>query len=336
MGGLVNKVSLLNNGQTVTSGNPIPTTQQLKIDTVINDTTYDLNAAAYSKAVTPTYDYIIDNVSFEFSTTESRTITITSDNGSKIYESTSTNLSVVLSSINFGQASGQSFTVAITQTAGACTVDITANIKNSPVALTADPVIAEGTNTIGYVGIKDEGGIPVSVDDSTESLQVIDYPHHEIHSGSHYFIQSYTDLSINNVFDIQFTTPNTTKWIHMLYDINSESETAWFIYEGATATVPGTSVTPLNNNRNSINTSAVTAATQQNTSLTNANSDTDVSGATLLASGILGAGRQVGGTAGRDDEIVLKQNTTYCFRIVATAAGYTNFHVLWYEHTDKH
>lgn len=131
-----------------TSDNPLPTTQQLKLDTVIEDTAYDLNAAAYSSVSTPTYDYIIDNVQFDFSTAESRDITITSNNGTKIYESlANTNLSVAVASINFGQSAGDSFTVAITQTSGACSVDVTAVIKNSPVALTADPVTAPGSKT---------------------------------------------------------------------------------------------------------------------------------------------------------------------------------------------
>ena len=156
-------------GTAVDSDNPLPTTQQLKIDTVIEDVAFDLNAAAYSEVATPTYDYIIDNVTFDFTTTESRTITITSDNGTKLYEATNTNLNVAVTNINFGQETGQTFTVAITQTTGACSVDVTADIKNSPVALTADPVIAPGTSTIGNVGLVDEDG-----DDIEESnpLQV--------------------------------------------------------------------------------------------------------------------------------------------------------------------
>ena len=143
-------------GTLIDDSNPLPTTQQLKIDTVIEDTAFDLNASVYDESDTPTYDYIIDNVTFDFTTAESRTITITSDNGTEIYKATNTNLSVAIGSINFGQASGQSFRIQITQTAGACSVDVTAQIKNSPVALTADPVIAAGTNVIGRVNSESE------------------------------------------------------------------------------------------------------------------------------------------------------------------------------------
>ena len=35
------------------------------------------------------------------------------------------------------------------------------------------------------------------------------------------------------------------------------------------------------------------------------------------------------------NELVMKQNTLYCLRATATAAGYINFDMEWYEHTDK-
>jgi hypothetical protein len=321
----------------VSSDNPLPTTQQLKVDTVIEVSAFDLNASSFSETVTPSYDYIIDNVSFEFTTAESRTITITSDNGSKIYEATSTNLSVVVSQINFGQATGQSFTVAITQTAGACSVDVTANIKNSPVALTADPVLATGTNSVGYVGVDDikwttgKGGI----DRSTNTLQVINYEHHEIHAGSHFFVEDFGELSINDVYDIQFTTPDSTKWSHFTFKLDCESETQWFIYEGATVNTAGTAVTPINNDRNSSTVSVNTVAMISNGSLALANADTDVSSATLLGRGVVGSGKSSQGNDVRNNEIILKQNTTYCFRAVAIAAGYIDFYMNWYEHQNK-
>lgn len=172
------------------------------------------------------------------------------------------------------------------------------------------------------------------VDASTAALMTVDYEHHEIHSGSHYFIQDVQDLAINAVIDVQFTTPNTAKWSHFVFRLECESETEWYIYEGATISAAGSSVTPINNNRNSSNTSGNTIAIQSNSSLANANADTDVSGATELAHGIIGAGRD-SGIRGRAQEIILKQNTIYCMRAVANAAGYVDFTMEWYEHTDK-
>ena len=60
----------------------------------------------------------------------------------------------------------------------------------------------------------------------------------------------------------------------------------------------------------------------------------DVASATLLSSGISGAGR-TGGEAERDNEIIMKQNTLYVFRATANAAGYINFDMDWYEHVNQ-
>jgi hypothetical protein len=130
--------------------------------------------------------------------------------------------------------------------------------------------------------------------------------------------------------------PDTAKWIHWTWDIDTESETLWQVYEGATATNPlANEMTPLNNNRNSANTSGTTMLYEIQNNLAAANADTDVSGATLIESGISGTGRKGLGLADRNRELVMKQNTLYCLRATATAAGYINFNMQWYEHTDK-
>lgn len=180
----------------------------------------------------------------------------------------------------------------------------------------------------------DELGIPASVDDSTETLQVIDYEHHEIHSGSHYEITEYVDLPISNVRDLQIVTPNTTKWGHLILAITCESETEWFLYEGVTINTPGTLHTAYNNNRNSLNTADITVAYIDNTSVANANADTDPAASTTLKNCIIGAGRD-GGFAARRQEIILKQNTSYSVRFVANTAGYVCYDLEWYEHIDK-
>lgn len=175
----------------------------------------------------------------------------------------------------------------------------------------------------------------VRIDASTNSLQVVEYEHHEIHSGSHFVIQSYVDLAINNVYDLQFVVADSTAWPHFTFDLGCESETLWHIYEDVVLTTTGSVITILNNNRNVTKTSSSIAYSISNTSVANADLDTVTSGSTILASGIIGAGKN-GGSIARYREFVLKQNTTYGFRAVANAAGYVNFNVQWYEHTDKH
>jgi hypothetical protein len=183
------------------------------------------------------------------------------------------------------------------------------------------------TNSILFGRVSDSLFLPLKVDPSTQSLQVIDYDHHEIHAGSHYFVHGYQDLSINNVLDMTFVTPNTTKWIHWTWSIDTEDETLWQVYEGATITNPlANTFTPLNNNRNSANTSAVAVKYEVQSNLAAANADTAVGGATLIGTGIAGSKvAKVGGSADRSSEIIMKQNTIYCLRATATAAAYINF-----------
>lgn len=169
-------------------------------------------------------------------------------------------------------------------------------------------------------------------DRTTGAVKVVDYEHNEVHTGSHYFLGGVQDLSINNVLDFTWLMPNTTKWTHWSWQIETEAETAFYVYETAVVTnALANALTPLNSNRNSTNTSGTTLKYEVQSNLTAANGDTDVTGATLLLSGICGAGR-TGGDAQRGHEIVLKQNTLYCLRAVATAAGYINFNMQWYEH----
>ena len=174
----------------------------------------------------------------------------------------------------------------------------------------------------------------IRIDKATDSLQIIDYAHHEIHSGSHFFVVGVQDLSINQVLDFTWAMPNTTKWAHWVWKFDTESELAWYVYENAVVTNPlANALMPLNSNRNSATVSGTTMKYEIQANLTAANADTNVTAATLIKSGISGSGK-TGGSDSRESEIILKQGATYCLRAVATAAGYINFDMEWYEHTD--
>jgi len=194
--------------------------------------------------------------------------------------------------------------------------------------------ISSNGNSQLNVTLFDEGGVSAEVDNTTKTIQVINFPHHEIHEGDHYFIRDVVDLAINNVYDIQITTPNTTKWSHLVGVVIPENEMEFYFYEGVIINTPGTIITARNNNRNSVNVSGMVIAGILNTSIANANSDTAIGSAIQLEHGIVGSGR-TGGIVEREMEIILKQNTSYSLRFIANAAGYTNFNLLWYEHTNN-
>lgn len=195
-----------------------------------------------------------------------------------------------------------------------------------------EPNRAVGVSPINPLPIDIADVTGLNVDEITNALVTIAFPHHETHEGDNYFVRDVIDLPLNNVWDIQITTPNTARWGHAVLDIDVESETEFWVYEGVTINVAGTAITPRNRNRNVADGSVLTVAGIQNTSLANANADTAVAGATPLAHGIVGSGNRTGGMAGSRQEIILKQNTLYAIRFSASTAGYVNYLFDYYEH----
>ena len=173
-------------------------------------------------------------------------------------------------------------------------------------------------------------GGSAELDNSTNTLQTIDYEHHEIHAGSHYYVCGYGTYAADGQVEFQLTTPATPKEIHMVFDIVSTGAVVFSVYEGATVAA-GTAITALNNNRNSENP----------TSLTLLQRDGAVSVAGTLieqsAFGVSGNPNQrKGGNTDRNKELILKYSTTYRFLIESnTADNIISYCGEWYEHTPK-
>jgi len=166
-------------------------------------------------------------------------------------------------------------------------------------------------------------------DDTTGALLTVDYAHHEVHSGSHYFYKDYYTIAKNGVKQFAIVTPNTTKWAHFTYDIDAVSSSVTIqIFEAPTVNTIGTSEPVRNRNRNYNDTP--TTLLYEDTTVT-------ADGIEIKATTV-GAGKNSEGGASRDDqEIVLKQGTTYLIRITEgnIASTMINFKVDWYEHTNK-
>lgn len=176
--------------------------------------------------------------------------------------------------------------------------------------------------------------ISPKVDDTTGVVMIIDYIHHETHEGNSFVVKKVNDLTINNVSDIQIVTPNTNKKLHMRFAVECEAETNWWIYEGVSIETQGTELTSINRNRNSDNTSAASIYQILNASIGDANADTDISSAILIASGIAGSGKSNVDVDASYHEYILKKDTTYSFRYEAAAAGYIDLTLNWYEHAN--
>lgn len=178
----------------------------------------------------------------------------------------------------------------------------------------------------------------VRIDAATNALQAVDSTLHQVHAGNAYLIRSFEVLADSGVFDIQITTPNTTKWAHFSFSLIAEHTTTWEFYENVTINVAGTTIPAINRNRNSANTTGLTIKGISNTSTANANSDTAISSATLLAKGFADQWIKHAGINHSEFEIILDQNKKYTLRF--TDGGWTandlNFHLDWYEFTDIH
>lgn len=116
----------------------------------INSTAFNLLSSAYSVTSALSEDYLLNHIEFNFSSTQSRDITITLANGTKLWEAIAdTSQNIVLSDIDIACNGGDNFTIAITQTAGACLVDVLATVKQGDAPLLSSGSIVQGYNDSG-------------------------------------------------------------------------------------------------------------------------------------------------------------------------------------------
>lgn len=186
------------------------------------------------------------------------------------------------------------------------------------------------------------------IDPASFSLESIDIAHSHIHSGESYVAHHYeADFDKADEIGILFTTPNTAKWIHAFPLVYCGAAALFQICEAPVLDAgeyPTTFFTPINRNRNSSNTSGVlsvrAASVVNRVSLKVVADASPVTGdGTVIHSEVMGSGKQGGGSGSRDDsEYILKQNTTYYFRLKGMTGGADNsvasMQVTWYENID--
>ena len=182
---------------------------------------------------------------------------------------------------------------------------------------------------IRSVEIVGPNGRTISVDASTESLQVIENDHHEIHSGSYYRAGFQKEIPNDGGTAIwAITTPDTTKEIHFRPAVDVELQAAIQFYENPTSVTGGTSITPRNANRNFADASVAVVVTDPTI---------NTAGAIVLGNLVEGSGKSSGGNASSAYEWVLKRNTKYVLVVTneANATNECNIRNIWYEHTNK-
>lgn len=165
------------------------------------------------------------------------------------------------------------------------------------------------------------------IDVATGAFQVIETDHHEVHGGDSYHVSNLTDLGNGANATFLFITPDTTKWIHLIWIVEHELETRLEFFEDTAVSSNGATLIAYNRNRNSNNSAGVLVFKDP----------TVTSQGTILDDHQSGSGKKAGGGQRGALEWILKQNANYILRITNQTVNNNTVasQFIWYEHTDR-
>jgi len=169
------------------------------------------------------------------------------------------------------------------------------------------------------------------VDAVSGALNTIDFSHHKVHEGDTFWVANNATLGNGGINTIAITTPNTTKRVHLLLQIDSTQAAMFEVFEGVTSLAGGAPVLPLNFDRNSENASVVVASVGDTPG-----ADPIVpTGGAIIWTETLGV-RGIATSRENASELILKKNSIYLFRVTNGATSNNQTILLtWYEHTDS-
>ena len=196
--------------------------------------------------------------------------------------------------------------------------------------LFGNPDVA-GAVLFGKRDANSERVYPITIDGSTGALSTIDYAHHEIHGGSSYGVSD-TVACNTSTCKWMITTPDSMKYMHLIFELSCTGEATFLVTEGADRTA-GTIL--LNVNRRRVGTSNVSEAVVSRTPTAGT-----IDGAITLFSirdGItnIAAKNIIPGSGREINEWILKPNTKYIISITTYADTFVTCRLDWYEHTDR-
>ena len=181
-----------------------------------------------------------------------------------------------------------------------------------------------------------DGERVISVDHATNTLMVVEYEHHEIHSGSSYRAGVKNDaLGNTNTLSIDFKTPANGKQLHLVLHVTTENAAEVIFYEDVEISSNGSAITPRNANRNFGDGSSTQFMFKDSTLVT---TNTTILGDRYI--GVEGAKSKdpsYGGEASSRHEWVLKEDAWYSVELTSVAGSDQAVWIGldWYEHTPK-
>lgn len=124
-------------------------TTPISIVDSLTATLYDIYAAPYSISTNISSDYIFDHLELNFTTSQTKTVTIISSKGTVIYSDTNTLTSMFVGGMDLGFKSGENLTVSVTQTSGACLMNLVLKIRQGTIQTLGTATISNYANESG-------------------------------------------------------------------------------------------------------------------------------------------------------------------------------------------
>lgn len=259
-GQIIGRTEIVNAVGTVANPATEDTVSQLvmAVTNAIDETAYDLNAAAFSEVTNITNDYEFDSVELNFSTAEAKTITITSSDGTILWggdvDQTAANQGYLTTAQNFylgfnhrGFDGGDNITVEVTQFGSAGTMNCILRTKSGTNSLLGNPTVKVSDND----GNLYEDVIP------SHCMPTIEIDHFFTHAGTTFTCSEKLSVTAetSKFFHIKVNSSN----IHMIHFefVSTRAEAEVVLYENPTTSVDGTPFVVQNRNRASGKTATV-------------------------------------------------------------------------------
>jgi len=190
-------------------------------------------------------------------------------------------------------------------------------------------------NNFGRWGSGTDEQDEIRIDASTNSIQTIEYEHHEIHGGSTYSMFRSDTLATNDVVQLYWSTPASDQEQHVVFEWYGAGAVSVSLLENISYSSGGTAFTGVNHNRRGTpGTSNCTLKVGSNGALSDSISYT---GGTTIMTVNSGAGRQVPGGGSHAEEFIFERELDYLLELTAVGNNIIcQLSATWYEHTPKH
>lgn len=199
---------------------------------------------------------------------------------------------------------------------------LVAGSSHVEMAVVDDTAIPAGTRALLVAGMDTASKSQFVLIDLRGGLVSIDSAHHKVHEGKHFYTCDWISVSgAGTSFDLFFKTNGS--FPHFKYEMTAQAAFSFEMFEAPTTSADGTALPIFNNNRNSATVPVMTAFSSPTVTATG----------TSIHRAQLTSGQRTGGSASREDELILKTATSYLLRFTKTDAGSANvsWSLMWYE-----